>query len=75
MALKVKKEMKDARGCVAKREINVNVIWAGEKETEEREDTLVITSYAHCRRNSDTGRELVWMNLFYRERHKLLCIH
>ena len=32
----------------------------GEKETEEREDdTLVITSYAHCRRNSDTGRELV----------------
>ena len=26
LALKVKKEMKDGRGCVAKREINVNVI-------------------------------------------------
>ena len=36
LALKVKKEMKDARGCVAKRKINVNVIWAGEKETEDK---------------------------------------
>ena len=36
LALKVKKEMKDARGCVAKKKINVHVIWAGKKETEDK---------------------------------------